>query len=159
MITSRAATAEQLSARLITTDLKETRVRDLLGQPLVLAFFPAAFTSVCTTEMCTFRDSLAQFNTLNAKVYGISIDLPYALQAFGEKNNLSFPLLSDMEREAIRAFDVVWPLLGGMVKEVASRAVFVLDPDGNIVYRWVGESPANEPPYPEVVKAVESLAA
>ena len=151
------ATAAQLGARLITTDLKEVRVQDLLGQPLVLAFFPAAFTNVCTTELCTFRDSLAQFNTLNAKVYGISVDLPYSLQAFGEKNNLSFPLLSDMEREAIRAFDVVWPLLGGIVKDVASRSVFVLDPDGNIVYRWVGDRPANEPPYSEVVRAVESL--
>jgi len=152
-------TAAQRDAHLITTDLKNIRVQDLLGQPLVLAFFPAAFTSVCTTEMCTFRDSLAQFNTLNAKVYGISVDLPYALQAFGEKYNLSFPLLSDMEREAIRAFGVVWPLLGGVVKEVASRAVFVLDPDGNIVYRWVGDSPANEPLYSEVTRAVESLTA
>ncbi|HVC81918.1 MAG TPA: redoxin domain-containing protein [Chloroflexota bacterium] len=151
------ATAAQLDAHLITTDLKHVRVQDLLGQPLVLAFFPAAFTSVCTTEMCTLRDSMARFNTLNAKVYGISVDLPYALQAFGEKNNLSFPLLSDMEREAIRAFDVVWPLLGGVVKEVASRAVFVLDAEGNIVYRWVGNSPANEPPYSEVTRAVESL--
>ncbi|HVA92926.1 MAG TPA: redoxin domain-containing protein [Chloroflexota bacterium] len=153
------ATAAQLDARLIATDLKQVRVRDLLGRPIVLAFFPAAFTGVCTTEMCTFRDSLAQFNTLNAKVYGISVDLPFALQAFGEKNSLSFPLLSDMEREAIRAFDVVWPLLGGVVKDVASRAVFVLAGDGTIVYRWVGESPANEPPYAEVVKAVQGITA
>ncbi|MGH2409964.1 MAG: redoxin domain-containing protein [Chloroflexota bacterium] len=143
----------------MTTDLKEVQVKDLLGQPIVLAFFPAAFTSVCTTEMCTFRDSLARFNTLNAKVYGISVDLPFALQAFGEKNNLSFPLLSDMEREAIRAFGVVWPLLGGIVKDVARRSVFMLDAEGTIVYRWVGESPANEPPYSEVVRAVESLTA
>lgn len=159
MTTSVSATAAQLDARLISTDLKETRLKDLLGQPIVFAFFPAAFTGVCTTEMCTFRDSLARFNALSARVFGISTDLPYALKAFANQNRLNFPLLSDMDREAIRAFEVVWPALSGVVKDVATRSVFVIDGTGKIVYRWVGDSPGNEPPYEEVAAAVEQLAA
>src|SRR5436305_2051937 len=119
-----AALESQLDAHLITTDRKEVRVRDLLGKPVVLAFFPAAFTSTCTAEMCTFRDSLARFNDLDAQVYGISVDMPFTLKVFGEQNGLTFPLLSDANREAIRAFDVVWPKLAGVVNDVATRAVF-----------------------------------
>ncbi len=152
-----APTQNQLDARLITTDRKEVHLRDLLGKPLVLAFFPAAFTGVCTTELCTFRDRLARFNALDAQVYGISIDLPFSLKAFAEQNGLNFPLLSDMDREAIRAFDVTWPLLSGVVKESANRAMLVLDGAGNTVYRWVAEKPSIEPPYEEVVAAVEAL--
>ncbi len=149
-----ALTQEQREATLITTERQPVKVGDLLGQPLVLAFFPGAFTGVCTTEMCTLRDSMARFNAVQAGVYGISVDSPFALKAFGEQNGLTFSLLSDANREAIRAFGLTWPDLAG-VREVSNRAVIVLDGAGNVVYRWVAEKLSQEPPYEEVLSAVE----
>lgn len=149
-----ALTQEQGEATLITTDRQPVKVGDLLGQPLVLAFFPGAFTGVCTTEMCTLRDSMARFNAVQARVYGISVDSPFALKAFAEQNGLTFSLLSDANREAIRAFGLTWPDLAG-VREVSNRAVIVLDGAGNVVYRWVAEKLSQEPPYDEVLAAVE----
>jgi peroxiredoxin len=148
-------TAQQLEARLITTDRRSIPVVDLIGKPLVLAFFPAAFTSVCTKELCRFRDSVSRLNGLDAQVYGISIDLPMTLKAFAEQNGLNFPLLSDCNREAIRAFDVVWPLLSGVVRDTANRAVIIVDGEGTIVYRWVAEEPGNEPPFDEVFAVLD----
>jgi peroxiredoxin len=144
---------DQLDARVITTDRKAVRVGDLLGTTVVLAFFPAAFTSVCTAELCSFRDSLAQLNDVKAQVYGISIDLPMTLKVFAEQNRLNFPLLSDCNREAIRAFDVVWPLLSGVVRDTANRAIIVVDATGRVVYRWVAEAPSNAP----LVEAVHAV--
>jgi len=149
-------TQAERDATVINPEMKTVRVGDLVGKPLVLAFFPAAFTSVCTTEMCTFRDSMARFNALDAQVYGLSIDTPFTLKVFAEQNSLTFPLLSDANREAIRAFDVIWPDLAG-VREASNRAVFVVDGNGEIVYRWVGDNPGQEPPYGEVIAAVEQL--
>jgi hypothetical protein len=82
---------------------------------------------------------------VNAGVYGISIDTPFTLEVFAQQNNLNFPLLSDANREAIRAFEVVWPDLAG-VRDVGSRAVIVLNGAGDVVYRWVGENPCLRPP-------------
>ncbi len=147
-------TQAQRDVTLIKTDREQVKLGDLLGKPLVLAFFPAAFTSVCTAEMCTFRDSMSRFNALDARVYGISIDTPFTLEVFGQQNGLTFPLLSDANREATRAFDVVWPDLAG-VREISNRAVVVLDGDGEVVYRWVGENPGQEPPYEDVLAAVQ----
>jgi peroxiredoxin len=149
-----ALTQAQRDATVITLDKKTVHLGDLLGQPLVLAFFPAAFTGTCTAELCAFRDSMARFNALQARVYGISIDTPYSLQVFSDQNHLSFPLLSDANREAIRAFNVVWPDLSG-VRDVSKRAVFVLDDAGNILYQWVGPKLGVEPPYDEIVAALE----
>lgn len=150
-------TPEQRDATLIRTDRQQVKLGDLLGQPLVLAFFPAAFTGVCTKEMCTFRDSMARFNAAQAQVYGISIDTPFTLKVFGEQQGLNFPLLSDANREATRAFGVAWPDLSG-VREVSNRAVVVVDGQGEVVYRWVGEALSQEPPYEEVLAAAQQAA-
>src|SRR6185295_15727578 len=72
------------------------------GRPVVLAFFPAAFSSVCTTELCTFRDGMARLNHAHAQVYGISVDTFFALKAFHDAQRLSFPLLSDFNKQVIR---------------------------------------------------------
>lgn len=141
---------------LISTDLEPKRISDFRGKPVVLAFFPGAFTSVCTKEMCTFRDSMARFNQVNAQVLGISVDSPFSQKAFAEANNLNFPLLSDFNKEAIKAYGVVLSDLRGL-RELAQRAVFVLDRDGVVRYKWVAEVPSQEPPYEEVERAVKAL--
>lgn len=125
--------------------------------PVVLAFFPAAFTSGCTEELCTFRDSLGAFEAVDASVYGISTDLPFAQNEFIRQEGLTFPLLSDYEHEAIEAYDVVLEDFYD-VMSVAERAVFVLDGEGTIVHRWVrdGENPDFDALVDEVREAAES---
>src|SRR5712692_5720435 len=105
------------------------------GKPVVLAFFPAAFSSVCTKELCSFRDQLGPLNHLSkAQVLAISVDTPFALKAFANEQRLNFPLLSDFNKEVIRAYDVVNPDMVGL-KGIAKRAVFVIDRDGTIRHR------------------------
>jgi peroxiredoxin len=106
--------------------------------PVVLAFFPAAFTGGCTEELCTFRDELSSFESLDARVYGVSVDLPFALNVFAMEQGLPFPLLSDFDKAAIEAYDVVLEGIHGL-SGVAERSVFVVDTDGTVRYRWVRE--------------------
>ena len=120
----------------------------------VLAFFPAAFTGVCTKEMCAFRDSLAAFEDVKAKVYGISVDSPFALAEFKKQQKLNFPLLADFKHEAIKAYDVVYPNLANIGFVAATRSVFVVGKDGNVAWSWVSDSPPQEPSYDDVKKAV-----
>lgn len=136
-------------------DLAQFALEEALGDgPVVLAFFPAAFSPGCEQEMCQFRDSLSEFEAVNADVYGISTDMPYALGAFADSNDLNFPLLSDFNREIIEDYGVSLDELGGM-KGVAERSVFVLDDDGTVAYRWVSDNPADLPEIDAVVDAVE----
>lgn len=130
------------------------------GKTVVLAFFPAAFTGVCEKELCSFRDSLAALNDLNATVFGVSVDAPFANKAFAEKNGLNFPLLSDYAREAVRAYDVAHDDFAGMPGYTAAkRSVFVIDPEGVVRYAWVGPNPGVEPNYDEVKAAVAKIGA
>lgn len=127
-------------------------------QVVVLAFFPAAFTGVCETELCTFRDALADLNDLDATVLGISVDAPFSNAAFAEKNGVNFPVLSDYKREATQAYGVALEDFAGMAGYTASkRAVFVVAKDGKIAYTWVGPNPGVEPDYDAVKAAVEAL--
>jgi glutaredoxin-dependent peroxiredoxin len=116
------------------------------GKNVVLAFFPAAFTSVCQKELCYFRDQLGKLNNANAIVYGISVDTPFTLKEFAKQNALSFDLLSDFNKEAITKFDVVNPDMLGM-HGISRRAVFVIDGSGVIRHREVTASPGDEPNY------------
>jgi peroxiredoxin len=123
--------------------------------PLVLAFFPAAFTPTCTTEMCTFRDRLSEFEAIDATVYGISIDTPFTLNEFREQNDLNFGLLSDSNRATLDAYDVAMDFERFGVDDVAKRAVFVVDEDGTVTYAWVSDDPGAEPDYDAVAGAAE----
>jgi peroxiredoxin len=122
----------------------------------VLAFFPAAFTSVCTKEVCTFRDQLARLNQAQAQVYGISVDLPFSLKVFAQQNSLNFPLLSDFNKEAITAYDVSNDDFLGY-KGVAKRAVFLIDKAGVIRYAEVTATPGHEPDYDKLIAAIAAL--
>jgi peroxiredoxin len=128
----------------------------LRSGPVVLAFFPAAFSSVCQQEMCTFRDSASELNKTNAQVLGISTDTFFALKAWGDQHRLSFPLLSDFNKDVIRKYGVVNPDMIGL-KDIAKRAVFVIDRDGVVRHREVLEDARNEPDYQKVNQALASL--
>lgn len=133
-----------------------TLSEQLKAGPVVLAFFPAAFSSVCTTEMCTFRDSAADLNNVRATVLGVSVDTFFALKAWKDAQNLNFPLLSDFNKDVIRKYDVVNPDMIGL-KDIAKRAVFVIDRDGIVRHREVLDDARNEPDYGKVKAALASL--
>ena len=137
-------------------DSEPVSLSSAAGKNLVLAFFPAAFTSVCTKELCHFRDSLATLNTANAVVYGISVDTPFALKEFWRQQQLNFPLLSDFNKDAIAKYDVVNPDMGGL-KGISRRAVFVIDQSGTIRHREVTASPGDEPDYAKVEAVLSGL--
>jgi len=126
------------------------------GRPVLLAFFPAAFSSVCEKELCTFRDSLGRFNQTHAQVYGISVDTFFTLKAFHDQQQLTFPLLSDFNKDVIRAYGAYNENMIGL-KGIAKRAVFVLDKDGVVRHREVLEDARNEPNYEQIFKALDGL--
>jgi peroxiredoxin len=126
------------------------------GKPVVLAFFPAAFSSVCTKELCTFRDSLAKLGQAKAQVYGISVDTFFTLKAFQDHEKLTFPLLSDFNKQVIRDYGVYNEDMIGL-KGIAKRAVFVIDKDGTVRHREVLEDARNEPDYDKVFTALGTL--
>lgn len=126
------------------------------GHPVVLAFFPAAFSSVCTTELCTFRDNMAKLNGAKAQVYGISVDTFFTLKAFQNDQKLTFPLLSDFNKQVIRDYGVFNEDMIGL-KGIAKRAVFVIDKDGVVRYREVLDDARNEPSYQKVFDSLKSL--
>ena len=124
--------------------------------PVVLAFFPAAFSSVCTTEMCKFRDSSSELNNVGATVFGVSVDTFFALKAWADAQKLNFPLLSDFNKDVIRKYGVVNPDMIGL-KDIAKRAVFVIDRNGVVRHREVLDDARNEPNYGSVKQALASL--
>lgn len=143
---------------LVDTALKPRSLKEFLGKTTVLVFYPAAFTGVCTKEMCAFRDNLSQLSSIGVQMVGISADTPFSNKAFAEQNSLTFPILSDYNREAIKAFGIAFPDLAGLKGlTVAKRSVFVLDKQGVVKYAWVSEDPKKEPDYAEVTKAARSL--
>ena len=133
-----------------------TLSQELKKGPVVLAFFPAAFSGTCQQEFCTFRDSSADLNKVNATVLGVSTDTFFALKAWADQNQLTFPLLSDYNKEVIRQYGVVNPDMIGL-KNIAKRAVFVIDRDGVVRHREVLEDARNEPDYGKVKQALASL--
>ncbi len=144
--------------KLYDTDRKERSLSEFAGKKVVLAFYPGAFTGVCTKELCNFRDSLSKFNNVNAQVIGISVDPPFSNKAFADQNKLTFPILSDFNRVAVKAYDAFHDnFIGLKGYTAAKRAVFVVDKEGAVRYKWVSDDPGVEPNYDEVFKAVEAI--
>lgn len=126
--------------------------------PVVLAFFPFAFSGVCDKEMCAFRDQFSGLQGRGAQVVGVSVDSTFSLKAFSHTYNLQFPLLSDFNKKVIRLYGVLQDPWGGLgYKGVAKRAVMVIDKKGVLRYRWITDTPSEEPPYAEVAKSVQRL--
>ena len=140
------------------TELKPRRLKDFLEKKVVLAFYPGAFTSVCTKEMCTFRDSIVKLSDLKAQVVGISVNDPFSNKAFAERNLLSFPLLSDYNREVIGLYGVAAKDFAGLEGYTAAkRSVFIVDRTGTVRYVWISEDPRVEPNYGEIERVLEEI--
>lgn len=141
---------------LINHDRQPVTLSAQRGKPVVLAFFPAAFSSVCAKELCTFRDSMARLGQADAQVYGISVDTFFTLKAFHDHEKLSFPLLSDFNKQVIRNYGVFNEDMIGL-KGIAKRAVFVIDKNGVVRHREVLDDARNEPNYDAVFAALSTL--
>ncbi|WP_424004134.1 redoxin domain-containing protein [Haloarcula salina] len=148
-------TAPDFSAPVANGDIDELTLSDELDDaPIALAFFPGAFTSVCSHEMNTFEDRLDEIDEAGATLYGVSIDTPFSQNAFRDELDLSFDLLSDNERELIEDYGVSMDFEELGVPNVAKRAVFVVDENQEITYAWVSDDPGVEPDYDEVIDAL-----
>lgn len=121
--------------------------------PVVLLFFPLAFSSVCTKEMCRIRDDWAGWEDLDARVFGVCVDSPFVTFEFRERERLPFPILSDFNKEASELYGVLREDLMGL-RGVANRSVFVVGRDGRVRYAWVSEDPSVEPEYDAIRNAV-----
>jgi peroxiredoxin len=133
------------------------RLRDLLASgPVVLAFFPAAFSSTCTSELCTLRDSLDELARAGGRVVGISVDTPFTLKAFQRESRLPFPLLSDFNKDVIRAYGVLLEDMIGL-RGLAKRSVFLIDARGVVRHAEVLEDARDEPDYDALRRAVGQL--
>ena len=121
----------------------------------VILFFPLAFSSVCTEEMCAFRDDWAKWEDLGCDVYGISVDSPFVTAKFRELEGIPFPILSDFNKTVSRAYGCLHREMFGM-KGFSKRAAFVVDASGNVVYRWVTNDPKNQVKFEAIRRAVKN---
>jgi peroxiredoxin len=151
--------APAVSATIANGDVEAFELDDVLGDgPVVLAFFPGAFTKPCSSEMVALQERYSDFQDAGATLLGISADSALSQNAFREKHGLEFVLVSDMSRQAIEAYGQRIDIEGLGLLGVANRSVFVLDEDGTITYVWEADDPTNEPDYDELLDAVEEAA-
>ena len=126
---------------LYNTDKKQVSLKDFSGKKLVINFFPAAFTGVCTEQLCTNRDNAQLYNDIGASVVGVSVDLPFSLGEFKKQQNLNFDLLSDFNKEVINAYDFSMDNFSNGYNGVAKRAVVVVDENGKVIHSQETENP------------------
>ena len=142
---------------LFDTDRKEVSLSSLKGKNVVLVFFPLAFTSVCTAELCSLRDNFAVYNSLNAEVMGISVDSIFSLAKFKAEQNLNFQLLSDFNKEVSTAYGSIYEQFGFGMKGVSKRSAFVIDKEGMIRYAEVLEDAGKVPDFDAVQAVLKGL--
>ncbi|MBO0951673.1 redoxin domain-containing protein [Fibrella forsythiae] len=137
---------------LFSSENQPVSLSDYAGKNVVLLFFPMAFTSVCTAELCEMRDNLHTYTNLNADILAVSVDSPFTLAKFKAEQNLPFPLLSDFNKEVSAAYGALYENFVMNMKGVSKRAAFVIDEAGQIKYAEVLENAGNVPDF-EAVKA------
>jgi peroxiredoxin len=143
---------------LFDTDKKATSLADFKGQNVVVLFFPLAFTGVCTTELCSIRDNIATYNSANAQVLGISVDSVFSLGKFKEEQKLNFPLLSDFNKSASKAFDVLYEVFPAFeMQGVSKRSAFVIDKEGVVQYEEVCATPGDLPNFAAIQETLNKL--
>ena len=124
--------------------------------PIVLAFFPGAFTPPCKEEMSQFQSDIDQYRDMGATLYGVSVDSPFAQKAFREENGFEFAMLSDSNKDVIEDYGVKIDFADMGYYGLAQRAVFVVNGDGEITYKWVADDPHTQPDFEAVQEAVEA---
>ncbi|MEZ2334134.1 redoxin domain-containing protein [Mucilaginibacter sp. RCC_168] len=140
---------------LLSTDIKSVSLADFKGKKVVVHFFPLAFTGVCTTQLCTMRDSFGYYDGLNAVILGISVDSPFTLAKFKAENNYQFDLLSDFNKEVSSAYGALYEEFVLGLKGVSKRSAFVIDEEQNIIYAEVLEDAGQLPDFAAIAEIVK----
>jgi peroxiredoxin len=130
---------------------------DMKGQNVLILFFPLAFTSTCTAELCSIRDNISFYNNVNAKVFGISVDSLYTLAKYKADQNLNFTLLSDFNKDVSSLYGSLYEMFGYNMKGVSKRSAFVIDKDGIIRYAEVLENAGEQPNFKNLTLILEGL--
>ena len=142
---------------LFDSEKNEVTLSGFRGQPVVVLFFPFAFSSVCTAELCSVRDDMAIYQNVGAKVLGISVDSLYALKRFKEDQGISFTLLSDFNKEVSSAYGSLYEVFGYNMRGVSKRSAFVIDGKGRIVFAEVLENAGQQPDFQAIKLVLEQL--
>ncbi|MDO9376534.1 MAG: redoxin domain-containing protein [Bacteroidota bacterium] len=143
--------------KLFNDEKKPVSLEDLRGKKVLLLFFPLAFSSVCTAELCSIRDNIARYNEVDATVIGVSVDSVYVLKKFREDQQLNFMLISDFNKSLSRAFDVIYETFGYEMQGVSKRAAFVIDKEGIIRYSEECKTPAELPDFEKIRDVLSGL--
>ena len=143
---------------LFDSEKNKVNLSDFKKKNVLLLFFPLAFTGVCTKELCSIRDNITLYNNADAQVLGISVDSLYVLNKFKEEQHLNFPLLSDFNRQASKAFDVLYETFPSFeMQGVSKRAAFVIDKEGIIQYAEICATPRDLPDFEAINKVLSGL--
>ena len=140
-----------------SSDKTKVSLTDYKGKNVLILFFPMAFTSVCTTELCSIRDNMALYNDASTEVIGISVDSIFTLAKYKEEQKLNFPLLSDFNKETSTAYDTIYDAFIGWMKGVSKRSAFIVDKEGIIKYAEVLESAGDLPNFKAIEATISSL--
>ena len=131
---------------------------DQRGQNVLLLFFPLAFTSTCTAELCSVRDNISFYDNVNAKVFGISVDSLHTLAKYKAEQNLNFTLLSDFNKDVSTIYGSLYEMFGYNMKGVSKRSAFIIDKEGIVRYTEVLENASEQPNFKNITLTLESLA-
>lgn len=143
---------------LFDSEKNKVSLAEFRGRNVVLVFFPLAFTSVCTKELCSIRDNIGIYNNADAVVMGISVDSLYVLNKYKKEQNLDFLLLSDFNKEASTAYDVLYETFPAFdMHGVSKRAAFVIDKTGIIRYAEVCPTPGDLPNFDAIQQTLANL--
>jgi glutaredoxin-dependent peroxiredoxin len=142
---------------LYNTEKQQVRFSDQKGKNVLLLFFPLAFTSVCTAELCSVRDNYKIYESLNAVLFGISVDSLHTLKKFKEEQNLNFTLLSDFNKEVSRAYGSLYEEWGYGMRGVSKRSAFIIDKAGVVQYAEVLENAGEQPDFSAIREKLAGL--
>jgi peroxiredoxin len=146
------------SFSLFNTEKQKVSLEDQKGKNVILMFYPLAFTSVCTTQLCTVRDDISRYSNTAATVFGISVDSLFTLAKFKEEQKINFDLLSDFNKEASEAYDVLYETFPAFeMKGVSKRAAFVIDKEGVVQYVEVCPTPGDLPDFKKINEVLAQL--
>jgi glutaredoxin-dependent peroxiredoxin len=143
---------QALDFTLFDSDKNKVTLHEQRGKNVLLLFFPQAFTSVCTAELCNVRDNMSMYNNAQAQVFGISVDSVFTLAKFKAEQDLNFPLLSDFNKEVSAAYGALYENFVFDMKGVSKRSAFVIDKEGVVRYAQVLENAGDQPDF-EAIKA------
>ena len=142
---------------LFDSEKKQVTLSGLKGHNVLLLFFPLAFTSTCTKELCSIRDNITWYNNVDAKVFGISVDALHTLAKYKEDQHLNFTLLSDFNKEVSRLYDSIYEMFGYNMKGVSKRSAFVIDKTGTIRYTEVLDNASEVPDFEAIQNVLTGL--